>query len=197
MYSLTKNELRVIDFLIRNFREKNSINEIGRRLEISPRGIYKILKKLEKINAIVPENIGNAIYYKINLEDNIGIKLSEFVLTYNELNSYSNVVDNDLKPLREVTECCILFGSVIEKGINAKDIDILLVFEKENFNKINNILNNIKNIKPKRIHDIIQNKKDLENNIRKNDEVILDIIKKGKILWGSEIIVYAIKDGAS
>lgn len=197
MYSLTENEARVIDFLIRNFKERNSINGVGRKLKISPRGIYKLLKKLEKINAIKPEKIGNAIYYKVNLDDEIGIKLAEFVLVQNELNSYAKVQAEDLKPLKDITLSCILFGSVLKKGREAKDIDILLVLEKKNFKKVYNNLKEIKELKPKKIHDVMQSKEDLVKNVRKNDEVILDIIKNGKILWGAEIIVEGIKNGTS
>ena len=37
---------------------------------------------------------------------------------------------------------------------------------------------------------------DQKKNIKKNDEVVLDIIRNGKILWGSEIIIEAVKNGA-
>ena len=106
VYSLTKNESRVIDFLVRNFKERNSINEVGRRLGLSPGGIYKILKKLENMNVIKSEKIGNAIYHKANLEEEIGIKLAEFVLVQNELNEYTKVQSDDLKLLKEATQSC-------------------------------------------------------------------------------------------
>jgi len=195
--SLTQNEARVIDFLVRNFNERNSINEIGKRLKLSPMGAYKILKKLEKIKAAVPEKIGQAIYYKPNFNDEVGIKLSEFVLVQNNLNPYAQMQADDLRPLRELTQSCILFGSVLAKGIDAKDIDIMIVLEKKNYPKIRDVLENIKKLKPKKIHEMVQTKEDLLKNIKKSDEVILDIIKKGKILWGAEIIVEAIKHGSS
>ena len=197
MQSFTKNESRVIDLLIRNFREKNSINEIGRRLSLSARGAYKILKKLEHIKAIMPEKIGNAIYYKINFNEEIGVKISEFALLQNGLNDYLQIQAEDLNPLKGISLSCILFGSVLTKGKEAKDIDVLIVLEKKDANKASSAIAKIKSVKPKRIHEILQTKEDLAKNIKKNDEVILEIIRTGKVLWGSEIIVGAIKDGSS
>ena len=197
MQNLTRNESRTIDFLIRNFREKNSINEIARRLNLSSRGAYKILKKLEGIRVIMPENIGNAIYYRINFNEEVAAKLSEFVLVQNELNTYSQVQAVDLKQLRDISLSCILFGSILTKGKEANDVDILLIIEKKDLKKVISVLDKIKNLKPKKIHEMLQTKEDLINNIRKNDEVILDIIRTGKVLWGAEMIVGAIKNESS
>ena len=186
-----------MDFLVRNFKERNSINGIGRRLNISPRGIYKILKKLENINAAKPEKIGNAIYYKVNLDEEIGIKLAEYILVQNDLNAYAKVQAEDLEKLKDAASSCVLFGSVLKKGREARDIDVMIILEKKDFKKVHQKLEEIREMKPKKIHDIMQTKEDLAKNIRKNDEVVLDIIKTGKVLWGSEIIVEAIKNGAS
>ena len=197
MYGLTENEAKVMDFLVRNFNERNSINEIGRRLKITPMGVYKILKKLESIHAVIPEVTKYGTFYRADLLEEIGSKFSELVLIQNELNDYSKVLEEDFEQLKSVTLSCILFGSVIKEGSKARDIDVLLVLEKRNFKKVHNKLEEIKELKPKKIHDVMMTKEDLVKTIRKNDEVVLDIIKGGKVLWGSEIIVEAIKNGAS
>lgn len=195
MYSLTQNEAKVVDFLIRNFRERNSINALARKLKISHTGVHKILRKLEGVKAVKPERIGNSIYYKVNLDNELGIKLAEFVLVQNELIAYAQVQEEDLKPLQGLASSCILFGSVLKKGREAHDIDLMLVLEKKDFKKLYKKLEEIKEMSPKKIHDVMQSKEDLVKNIKKNDEIVLDIIKNGRILWGSGIIVEAIKNG--
>ena len=40
-------------------------------------------------------------------------------------------------------------------------------------------------------------KEDLANNLRKNNKAMIDMLKNSKVLWGSEIIIEAIKNGAS
>lgn len=197
MYNLTKNDARVIDFLLRNFKERNSINGLGRKLNISPRGIYKILKKLEKINAIKPENIGNAIYYKANLDDEIGFKLAELVLAQSEFNSYAKVWAEDFKKLKNSALSCVLYGSVLKAGREARDVDIIIILEKRNYKKVYKLLEEIKEITPKKVHDIMMAKEDLAKNLRKNNPAMIEMIKTGKVLWGSEIIVEGIKNGTS
>lgn len=200
MIGLTQNEARVINFLVRGFDEKNSINEIGRKLHLSPRGIYKILKKLEKTNAVQPEKIGNAVYYKVNLDNETGKKLSELVLVQNGLNKYAKVQAQDLEKLKDAALSCILYGSVIKKGREAQDIDVMIVLDDRNykhaFKKVSEKLREIRKLKPKRIHDFILTKDDLVSSMKKRDAVVMKALKTGRILWGSETIVEAVKNAA-
>jgi hypothetical protein len=52
-------------------------------------------------------------------------------------------------------------------------------------------------IKSKKIHPVYQTKNDLIVNIKKQDKIIVDLIKNGIILWGKEVLLEAIKNGAS
>jgi len=198
VYGITKNEAKVLNFVVRNFNERNSINEIGRRLKLSPMGIYKILKKLEKVNAIRPEKIGNGIYYKANLDDEMSIKLAEFVLAQNDLNPYARIQAEDLNQLKDVAIGCILYGSVLKKGKEANDIDFMPIIDhKKNAEKYYIKFDELRQMKPKKLHDIAVIKEDLVKGIKKNDVVIIRAIKEGEILWGSEVVVEAIRNGTS
>ena len=53
-------------------------------------------------------------------------------------------------------------------------------------------LDKLQAIKTKHIHSVMQTQDDLIKNIHKSDEVILEILRKGKVLWGHQIIVEAI-----
>jgi len=195
--NITRNEARVVDFLVRNFKERNSINQIGKRLGLSPNGIYKILKKLEKINAVKSERIGNAIYYSVCLNDAFGKGLAEFILVQNDLSTYAEVQSENLLPLKGIALSCILFGSAVKKGRESKDIDVLLIIEKRDYNKVRKKIQEIQELNPKRIHDIIMVKGDLAKNLKKNNDAMIDMLKHGWVLWGPEIIVEEIKNGSS
>ena len=198
MQNLTVNEARVMDFLVRNFKERNSINQIAKRLKLSPMGAYKILKKLEKIKVVKAEEIGNAIYYKADLDEEIGRKLAEFVLVQNEFsNTYAKVYAEDLRKLKDVALSCILYGSLLKVGKEAKDVDALIIIEKKDYKKVSNKLADIQLIATKRIHDIRMTKNDLAKNLKKGNEAMIDMLKYGQVLWGADIIVEAIKNGAS
>ena len=198
MQNLTINEARVMNFLVRNSKEKNSINAIAKRLKLSPMGAYKILKKIEKADAIKAEKIGNAIYYKANLDEEIGRKYAEFVLVQKEFsNSYAKVYAEDIRKLEGIALSCVLYGSILKIGKEAKDVDALIIVEKKGYKKVSSKLAEIKEISAKRIHDIMMTKNDLANNIKKGNEAMIDMLKYGQVLWGPEIIVEAIKHGSS
>lgn len=197
MDGLTQNEARVVNFILRHFHERHSINELGRQLNLSPRGIHQVLKRLEVKGAVFPEPIGNAIYYRPNLKDEIGRKMAELVLLQHELNSYAQVQARDFKRFEDVTQACVLFGSVLTNGRTAGDIDILLIAHKEDLDEIRTLLKSLQELKPKHIHDILMTESDLVKNIEKRDDVVLDIIKEGAVLWGAAIIVGAIRRGTS
>lgn len=193
MVSITKNEARVINLILRDFTRDYNINQIAKELKLSPRGAYKILKKLEKNEIVLPRKIGNNIIYKINFKNSTTASLCQFVLTEKETTPYTKVWINDLQQLRQFTDIAVLFGSVLTKERQANDIDILLVFEKNNLAKVQEQIEKINTIKPKKIHAIMQTKKDLINNLKNKDTALLEEIKTGMILWGENMLFEAIK----
>lgn len=195
MVALTGNEARVVSFLLRNFSARYSINALARELKLSPRGAYKIVKKLEKAGILKPEAIGNAIYCHPNLDSEAGRKVAELVLSYVELNPYARVQAKALEQLKPYVLSAVLFGSVLTKAENAGDIDVLLVLEEKQFNSAHKVLLEIQSMKPKKISEMLQSREDLVKNIRKNDAPLLSAIRTGQVLWGSEIIVEGIRDG--
>ena len=195
MVSLTENEARTIEFLIRNFSKDYNLNQLARELHLSPGGIFKILKKLEKQNFLLDRRLGNNIFYKINYDSQDALDVCKFALTERKITPYIKVLIRDLDRLRKKTKMAILFGSVLNKEKEAKDIDILLVFNKKNLKEVENLINELDKISTKKIHAIYQTEDDLIENIKKQDNAILDEIKTGVILWGRETLVEAIKNG--
>lgn len=194
MVSLSENEQKVINFLVRNFTEKYNINQIAKKLKLSPRGSYKILYKLESQAVLKSENLGNAIFYQLDYSKPLAIQLARLVLIEREIKPRIKVIIEDLEPLKVVTKCAVLFGSILETA-KANDIDLLLVLEKSRFSDMQKITDQINKISPKKIHSIIQTKSDLLNNIKKRDKIVIDVIKKGMILWGEDLIVDCIRNG--
>lgn len=195
MVSLTKNEARTMEFLIRNFSKNYNINQLAKEIYISPGGMFKILKKLEKQNFLIQNKIGNNSFFKINYNSQEALDACKFALSEKRVTPYVKVWINDLEPLKRETQLCILFGSVLNKEKKARDIDLLLVFHKKALKKVECLIDKINKIKSKRIHAIYQTKEDIITNIKKQDEAILEEIKTGIILWGRDFLVEAIKNG--
>lgn len=195
MVSITENESRTISFLLRNFYRDYNINQLARELKLSPRGAYKILKKLELQKILLSKKVGNNVIYNINFSEDLALEICQIALNEKEASPYLRTWINDLQPLKEITEMTFLFGSILTKEKQAGDVDVLLVFEKENLSKVQEQIKKINQVKSKKIHAVIQTKEDLFSNIKKRDPAILEGIRTGLILWGRNVLVEAIKYG--
>lgn len=195
MVSLTENEARAIDFLIRNFSQDYNINQLSRELKLSPRGIFKILKKLESENYLISKKQGNNLFYHINYESEEALDACKFVLSERKAIPFIKVQINDLIKLRKLTKIAVLFGSALTKDKEAKDIDVVVVFKEKEFSKVEKAIGEINSIKHKKIHAIYQTEEDLADNIRKRDKILLSAIKTGIVLWGRDSFLEAIKNG--
>ncbi|MDI6737401.1 MAG: helix-turn-helix domain-containing protein [Nanoarchaeota archaeon] len=191
---ITKTRMRLLRLLARRFSEKFSINQVARQLKLSPRGAYKMLKSMESEGILEPEKIGNSIFYHINFNSDFARKATELSLFEELKSAYARVQAKDFGMLRNRASALILYGSVLEKGENAEDIDIMAVVEQEGYAFFRNGLSELQNKKPKHIHAVVMSKEDLTKNFAKKDAVALEILEKGNILWGQDVVVNAIKD---
>jgi len=194
MVSLTENEAGTINFLIRNFSKRYNINQLSKELKLSPRGIFKILKKLEKRNYLISDKQGNSIFYEVNYNSEDALDACKFSLSEKKMTPFLKALVKDMEELKEITKIAILFGSILTKEKEANDIDLLLIFDEKQFNKIEGEIKKINAIKSKKIHAVYQTKEDFADNIKERDKVIIEIIKAGIILWGRDLFLEVIKN---
>jgi len=191
---LTKNEKKVIRTLLFSFGEEYSINEIARRCNLAPNGALKILKKFAEEGIIILKKIGNISSYLINFTNSKTRSILELSLIEEANNKIKNRTE-DLKELQKITEAAIIFGSYIIEKENPEDIDLFFLLNKENFRKYKEEAKKIYPAMPIKVHDVLQTSEDLEKNILKKDKVIIEILRRGFILWGQNKIIEAIKNG--
>jgi hypothetical protein len=189
---ITENEKKVLRFLLANFSEDYSINEISGRCKLAPNGAFKILKKFELREILVPKKVANIKSYKINFNSPEAIKFLELILMPEYKEKRVKFRREDLKPLEEITQLCIVFGSYISKKEAPNDLDVLFVFKKKDYDRYHSILAKVKSTIPVKVHDVIQTKSDLEENIK--TELNKKIIQDGEVLWGQEFLINLIKD---
>lgn len=188
-----QNEQKMLSFLVRNVTEKQNINQLAKRIGITPAGAFKLLKRLEHESIVKPEKLGNAIFYSLNFASDLARKKAELALFEEIKQPYARAQAKDLERLKPFAEAAILFGSVLEKGEKAKDIDVLVVVQEKKYNKFANALDELQYLKPKRIQPVLQTPKDFIKNLKKEDSVVLSALKTGKVLWGQELIVQVIR----
>src|SRR3989344_2899930 len=157
---IPKNIKKIILYLLRNLDLVN-INQISKNLEISVGSAFKILKKLEESNITTYQNLGNAKFYQINLNNNESVKLGELLLLEEKRNlkGYSKLYSEELQKFPKA-ELIILFGSVLNnKEFN--DVDVLFITNKPK--EVTKFCLNLSKVRTKPIVPLILKKEDLIN----------------------------------
>ena len=196
MEGLSNKEIEILLVLLKDVSIEYNANNITKKIKITPAGAFKAMKNLERRNWIIGTKMGKAVFYKVNLKDYYAFRIMETLLI-NEARIKASRWLDEFKDLFKYTEILIIFGSIIKDSKKANDIDLLTVFKKENNNKINDLIKERRLISTKPIHIIKQTTKDLENNLKKSDKVILNAVKNGYVLHGHEKLLEVIKNVTS
>jgi DNA-binding Lrp family transcriptional regulator len=191
---ITKNESKVLRMVLMAFEEDYSINHIAKQCNLTPNGTLKILKKFESLGVLKLKKVANINSYKINFTDNKTKSILELSLIP-EISGKLKFRMEDLKPLKDISEICIIFGTYIDEKKQPNDLDIFFVIKEEDFDKYKTLSRKIYQTIPIKVQDVLQTKKDLNKNILKKDKVIMEIFRKGVILWGYDKAIKIIENG--
>ncbi|HAH19274.1 MAG TPA: hypothetical protein DCL49_00015 [Candidatus Omnitrophica bacterium] len=187
------NLTKIIEFLFRNIPNRYNVNQLSRELKISVGSAYKILKSLEKKSVLVSLKIGNGIYYVLNLDNKEAENITELVLIESRnkslsKNSHASIYAKDFKDGEKLSKAIILFGSILERK-DTKDVDILFIIDKGKSKAVEDFCMKLSNLRPKRTNPLLMTMADFKKNIKKQDKVIADILKKGIILFGEDAVI--------
>lgn len=182
MIELTKNEQEALLILYKDFTSFYNANSLSKKLEITQVGAMKILKRFEKSNIVISKKIGKSIFYKTNIKEEIVRKLLAFALI-NESQKYVRWKD-EFKSLYKDGRIILFYGSASRNYTQAKDIDIMIILEKNEVPEINKKIAEIQDSLPKKIHPIKATKEDLIKNIQEQNEAMIEIIKTATVLYG-------------
>jgi len=187
---LTK-EKEIIQRIFKDFQTLYNSRSISKLVGISHAGSFKILKKLEKRGIVISRKIGNASIYSLALANPLARKEIELSLLTDAQNHKRWL--EEFKDLEDISDFVVLFGSVIRNESSARDIDILVVAEKNNFNKIKEVIKERNKISNKKIHLILQEPEEFHKDLNNKNKAILEIIKTGIVLSGQDNFVRSIK----
>lgn len=186
------NEQKIIKMLFKDFKTHYNSRSISKVIGISHAGAFKIMKKLEKKEMILPEQIGRAVIYSLNFNNPLVLREVEMALTIEAWN-YKRWTE-EFKGLENISHFTILFGSIIVNEKSARDIDILVVAEKSNFSRVREIIEERNKLSNKKIHLILQNPDEFKKDAEHGNKVISDMIKKGIVLFGQNNLVKILKN---
>lgn len=189
---LTIKEKKVLRMILTSFSDDYSINNIAKQCGLSPNGAYKLLTKFEKEGILSHKNISNLKSFKINFHNQKTSSVLELALIP-DLNKRIQHRLEDLKNLRKSTKCCIFFGSYLSKR-EPDDLDILFVLDRSCYKEYSSEIKKAKEIIPIKVHDVVQTVEDIKKNIINKDEIIMNILRTGTIVWGQNTIIQVIRD---
>jgi DNA-binding Lrp family transcriptional regulator len=188
------NEKLMVLSILKSPEIEYSSNSIAKLIGISSMGALKIAKRLEKEGIIIFKQIGKAKIIKINYNNEYAKQYLNLVLRKEaeHSNSFLKRWINDIRKIKNA-KAFIIYGSILKKYDEAKDVDVIFVINKNNFSKLKKEIDEINLLNIKKIHPLYQTKEDLINNIKKEDKVILNALK-GIIINGYELIIDVIEE---
>lgn len=190
----TDNEMKAILKILKSLNESYNANSLSKILGISSMGTLKILKKLEKEGILKSKQMGNASFYGADLNNEYAIDYLKFLIK-KEAEFSNPYIKRWIRELRKINEAdiIIIFGSVLNIGEKANDIDILFIVERKSFNSLKSEIEKLNRINEKKIHPVYQTFSDLESNLIKKDKVIINAIK-GVIVKGEDKFIDLVKN---
>src|SRR3989338_1158476 len=189
MREITNNEMIFVLSIFKSPEVEYNANSIAKKMGISSMGALKIAKRLEKENIIKSKHLGKAKFYNLNLNNDYVRQYVKFLLKREaeQTHPYIKVWIEDINKIKSA-DAAILFGSVLRKQKEAKDIDVVLIINKKRYYKSKKEIEDIDLLNTKKIHQVYQTREDFRKNIKKEDKPLLSAIK-GIVAFGEDVII--------
>ena len=194
MKDITNNEMIFVLSIFKSPEKQYNANSIAKLIGISRMGALKIARRLEKEQIISLKELGKANFYKLNLENDYVKEYVRFLLKREaeHAHPYVKVWIEDIRKIKSA-DAAILFGSVLKKHKEARDIDVVLTIKPKKFKKVQKEIEEINEMHTKRMHPIYMAKGDLAKNLKKGNEAMQEAIK-GIVVFGEDTIIKEIID---
>ena len=193
---LTTNEKRVLRFLATSVGKDHSINDVAKTCKLTPNGAHKLLAKLEKEGVLKAEPIANLKAYTPDFKSEKTVRVLELAFMPDTLERRVTSRAEDMRPLKAVTQACVLFGSYITTKKEPGDLDVLFILKRADFEAYKQALARAQDITPVKIQDVVQTTDDALQNLKKGDPIVAAAFRGGIVLWGYDIVVQVIKNAS-
>ncbi len=188
---VSKNTAKIIRFLLRNLEKPLNINELAKALGISVGSSFKVLKDLEKEKIVMASTLGNAVFYRLNLDNPEAFKLCELLLMEERrlLSGYAKLYSESLQEFGQAG-LIVLFGSILKGKFN--DVDVLFMAEKAG--DVSNFCLELSKVRAKPVVPLILGREDLVSELKRGNEAIMALAKEGIVLKGESVFIGVLRD---
>lgn len=182
-----KNEDRALLLILKNPYEEYNSRSLSKIVGISHAGMFKLLRKLENEKILTSRTVGRANIYSINFKNILAVKRAEMALITEAWQNERWLEEFNL--LKPEARFIVIFGSILRKSEGARDIDLLVVADKEQFGRIKEMISRKNKLMAKKIHLLLQTQKEFLNDFEEKNKAMIEIIKTGVVLLGQEEFV--------
>lgn len=196
MAGITENGKMALKLIFTDFLTSfNSYNLRG-KIGLSNAGSLKLLRNLSEKSLLTSEKMGNAIFYKVNLGNNYALKLLELIfLDYINLSSFVKGWIYDLQMFKNMTKAVLLFGSILKKGKDAKDVDVCFILKHpDDYPEVKVKVMQLNSKSRLKIHPLYLTEKEFEKKLMEKDKPLLEIVKSCVVVHGHELFVEVLKN---
>ena len=196
MLDINETEENILKIIFLDYKTDYNSNNISKQLGKSPQYVNRMIKGLAKKNLLVGKEMGKAVFYKINFEKEYTSKLLELLFTLDKAPSaYIGGWISQLIKLKDYTKSMIIFGSLLKKESKAGDVDVCFVLKSyDSINKLNKEIEGINGLNKLKIHSLLINQNDFVDKLKKGDKPLYNVINKGLVIYGQEILMEIVKD---
>lgn len=199
MADISGNVKKALKIIFTDFLNNYNSYNIKEKIGISDVGSLKLLRNLKEKNILTSEKMGNAIFYKVNVVNEYAIKLLELVFLDNSsLPSFVKGWIYDLRKFASSTKAILLFGSILRKGRDARDVDVCFILKNyKGYAKLQSEIDEMNKKNRLKIHPLYLSKKDFEEKLRGKDKPLIDMVKNCVVVHGEDLFVKVLKNAQS
>jgi predicted nucleotidyltransferase len=196
MVEVTENEKKALKLIFTDFLANYNSYNLRDKLGLSNAGSLKMLRRLEEKGLLTSEKMGNAIFYKPNLENPYLLKLMELVFLDNSgLSTFVKGWIYDIDSLSPYTKAIFLFGSILKKGKEANDVDVFIILKKsEDYPQLQEMVNQMNENNRLKIHPLFLTKGGFEKKLKEKDKPLVEMVKSCIIVHNPELFVEVLKN---
>jgi len=195
--NFTKIEIQIVKYFFRHYKDRLNARQLAKILNLNHAHVNKLCSLLFKKKLLVKEKIGNSAYFTFDYNSSLAAKFMEYLLSLEETEfpEWLLVALHSLRSFNNHIKFGCVFGSSI-KSKDFNDVDVLLVYGKENSNKIKLVKEEIRKSqlidKPIRYMDITE--QDIIMN--KDKPIFYSILSENLIFYNPEKYVDVIRNAA-
>ena len=185
MKTPTEKENEALLLIFKDFSTDYNANSISKKLNITPRGALKILNNLYLEKTLIRRKLGKATFYKVNFDDNYAKKLIETLLIKEAREKAARWI-SEFEGLFGIVQTVLIYGSAVRNYEKARDIDLLIIIEKEKYKEVSKLIEEKNRILVKPIHPLIMVLSDLEKNLKNKNPAMINAIRESFVLHGHD-----------